>query len=868
MSQELIEDIRARIKAIRADLGVGEIATAEVRIPGCKAEVSRLRTLLRSIEAELDNVPPIKIAFLGPSRHGKSTLLNALAAQQLLPMSDTKPCTASILRLKWAQEWSVTVKFVSKDELVSDWQTAVKDAVDYVRRMKVSESTDEAPDDPKYILNTLQRFIQLFRLNREDDPLSLIEQVRNATIPSEIAKNLGKFTRPITNSFHNMKGVVAKFLSTQDVYWTVVESCEIEGPFDNWHTKLSLIDLPGTNDSNPHRTAITNQMREEAQAVAIVTSDSNIGPDIESWLRNSSVLSEFLESRSSNRQRLFVIRTKLDSFHPQIDSAIEVNDEAEEERLYQEAFHRYKQDQSATYREMFREIVLPRLPSATGNEVLARKRQELLDRVAEIPVHFVSAYAHEAFEGRATGITPRNLKRLKEHFSGDANATGIPRLRAYINQIAAEYLTTNYYGDINLRLESEVGLLARYFQKESSAVQAKLAGAGESVHALVTTVKNDVVPWIAEEVRNRTAGFQSHASVGGNEVRQRLDYALRASEQRLRDKQEKWSLYPWNSLRATARKQGQHTTVRGDHIDINEDVCSVLIGDVMLAWTSYRDYLVQKYISDLTNDFSLELQQRLNDAASRTDNPHAKHAIEEILNQLQSITFSQRDELLRQIEKKVQQLESIREPAKAFVARALSPVFSKIENERGAGCQQRMRQLLLNGFQAAINPIRDHIANLVQQATTDLLDSCSSAMHSFGQVACARITHSVHSVAESVRSADEEYLKEKSCVLDEAVVALKKGKYQSQREYWAWHDSLYLGGSSKSPEWQERSREAKTRDGWKCILCGTDDDELHADHIIPLSKGGTNEMSNLQTLCVTCHETKTGRPLRRPVGIS
>ena len=38
--------------------------------------------------------------------------------------------------------------------------------------------------------------------------------------------------------------------------------------------------------------------------------------------------------------------------------------------------------------------------------------------------------------------------------------------------------------------------------------------------------------------------------------------------------------------------------------------------------------------------------------------------------------------------------------------------------------------------------------------------------------------------------------------------------------------------------------------------------EYHIDHIVPLWSGGTNDRSNLQGVCVTCHGAKTGAEAR------
>ncbi len=48
------------------------------------------------------------------------------------------------------------------------------------------------------------------------------------------------------------------------------------------------------------------------------------------------------------------------------------------------------------------------------------------------------------------------------------------------------------------------------------------------------------------------------------------------------------------------------------------------------------------------------------------------------------------------------------------------------------------------------------------------------------------------------------------------------------------------------------------RDSYQCKGCGKTqlETELNIDHIIPLATGGSNDISNLQTLCRTCNQQK------------
>jgi 5-methylcytosine-specific restriction enzyme A len=51
------------------------------------------------------------------------------------------------------------------------------------------------------------------------------------------------------------------------------------------------------------------------------------------------------------------------------------------------------------------------------------------------------------------------------------------------------------------------------------------------------------------------------------------------------------------------------------------------------------------------------------------------------------------------------------------------------------------------------------------------------------------------------------------------------------------------------------------RDNYQCQSCGKThlQTKLTIDHIIPLARGGQNDMSNLHTLCFTCNVKKTDK---------
>ena len=69
--------------------------------------------------------------------------------------------------------------------------------------------------------------------------------------------------------------------------------------------------------------------------------------------------------------------------------------------------------------------------------------------------------------------------------------------------------------------------------------------------------------------------------------------------------------------------------------------------------------------------------------------------------------------------------------------------------------------------------------------------------------------------------------------------------------------SLYDFFLTYPPDWDERKNEVISSDGEDCAECGGWRN-LHLHHITPLSRGGSNKISNLELLCEDCHSKEHG----------
>lgn len=117
---------------------------------------------------------------------------------------------------------------------------------------------------------------------------------------------------------------------------------------------------------------------------------------------------------------------------------------------------------------------------------------------------------------------------------------------------------------------------------------------------------------------------------------------------------------------------------------------------------------------------------------------------------------------------------------------------------------------------------------------------------------------------DKLREKDRNFKREKSLNADEEYLEKKRqsirNHYANNKEYYLQRNSdrrareANAEGSHTLQQWQE----IQTQQVNRCKICNMEC-KLTKDHIIPLAKGGSHDISNIQGLCGSCNSGKGDR---------
>lgn len=92
----------------------------------------------------------------------------------------------------------------------------------------------------------------------------------------------------------------------------------------------------------------------------------------------------------------------------------------------------------------------------------------------------------------------------------------------------------------------------------------------------------------------------------------------------------------------------------------------------------------------------------------------------------------------------------------------------------------------------------------------------------------------------------------------------RTGNPERLREIWSMYGKTWdkVPGRKNPPGWDRTRREILERDDSTCRYCGVrEEGYMEVDHVVPASKGGSDEKSNLVACCRTCNRKKSNKPV-------
>lgn len=165
---------------------------------------------------------------------------------------------------------------------------------------------------------------------------------------------------------------------------------------------------------------------------------------------------------------------------------------------------------------------------------------------------------------------------------------------------------------------------------------------------------------------------------------------------------------------------------------------------------------------------------------------------------------------------------------------------------------------LLNNYnnpaQFAHNTLRERLLNkLLEKATIESSDP-NFKLSEFREQEIARIMKDPHGFIDKILP---EWINKKTASSSENSIEIKI--IRAYRRGLIHYDNPNKFG--RTNQWESISKAIKISDKMKCCMCNATNVELDTHHIVYVKKFGTNQKTNLISLCRNCHEKIHGRKL-------
>ena len=680
-------------------------------------ELNKRLTELRRIQEEASQAPVFSIRFLGDAQNGKSTLINVMLGRKVLPEGHVGACSATIVRCRYKEQQQTTIElcYCSAEEFAKDLESKLSDADGCLE----ANEGDEA-QNRKSICDILGRFLGLFGIEPAEvhDLRQLIDLVKSSAADFPDRKLLGTKEKLDADAANEQR--IHESLSARGRSAFLVDECLIEGPFEEWHPAMELVDMPGTNAFNPYDDQVNSRLKQKGSGLAIVTKENQLHDTVMEWFREDSILREVAGASERNQVRVFVLKTFIDQLN--------LPDEDDEKS---------KWEKTREYCAEIESHLRLQVMNLVGQQFSAENEVKVLQGfVQRMPVFFVSPrvfrnLADQGLRNRVVNDPMRNLNMAAafERFDQNADNTGVPSLRSALYQHTQDFINTHFSNKLRLDFEREVGLVARFFRSQRVVIEQRLANKGVFIHEVNQGLHAELIRCIGSHLEATEAKVVSLKRRFQEEVGTLLDQVSVAFAVKAQERLQDWMHLHWASLRCAGRENGYHMTARGYEIDFNGTLADFCVTALNSSWIAHRNNLRKQFFDSLRVQFIPEMQQLVSQAKGQ--DPARISLIESTYEDVVEFAKQNLDLKLEQYDSEAEAFDALRPSLTLAIRDFLRPTYAGISSEIGQGSSARMRNHLNAGVTSSIPNIGRMVKDVVKGNWEGLTAALETGIYAF-----------------------------------------------------------------------------------------------------------------------------------------
>jgi len=662
------------------------------------------------LEDDLKQHLPIPIALVGLTGVGKSTLLNALLEQEILPVGVIGSQTAAFVTIRHAEQWEITCNYIESHELAAMFSEAGAETND-------SNETGS----PEEIERAERRVRALLGL-KDDQPLPSRDTLRLGP-PHDIQEIVDLKERRFSQSDEYRMQLE---LHAKGKLWPITRSIDIRGPFQMLESGVVISDLPGAGDLNRARANQAATAIEQAGQVLIAVDNKLLQTSLIDQLEGSGRLPHRLFKSGENVQ-IILVGTSLDAKLPDPE-----DDARQVEELGLDPTKATKEDIFKAVCTSWANAIRPQfinwlhvkskvfLPDLSEQEQQARV-QHIVARLKVIPTSAKdwNRYKHQK---------EMKVCRVPED-------TGMSLLRDSINALADAQIETT-----KNTLRQKIIALQR---SVLASIERSEATAGADINGILAALERSENTMKEVQGRHTQIVEDLRLSILGRfqQIRETLIDKIEIACHKMRQMGREQVLQHlsdlhWASLRATVNHQGYWRTRYGRQVNLRDAMGGEMTRLVPQAWSRIADERVGKSIEEAKHSIVETLSNFTVDIKGIVDAEVADEISKQTVNNLFEASLGRAEhaiersaasvtKLLGDTSKKMQQLVD------EAVDQSLDGVCDGCSQDSGIGWSRRSVSKIVEGTSTVADGARARCINIADS----VLDKLSKSIEAFCETA-------------------------------------------------------------------------------------------------------------------------------------